>query len=320
MSISPQGYLMGDDPKSQNPFWGNGEDSDVNRIYATASVDDGIGTPGVSVTKKISGNDITFDFRFDNLKGAPGAPGTPGVPGTPGAPGEQGAPGAPGEKGDPGITPVITITATQDGDPLTVTKAGTDAAPSFNFALTGGGGGTTGGKIRLVEETDPSVFPKYLFKGRHIAEAQYTWTQSYSEVYSVPDNNYDNVILQISSDIKFTWNTDPSVLWSKISAVRFDADYPEQYLASELYNANKEYGEITSESAWETSDSSITINSVGRMTYYVSENNREFIKIENFNYTDSTGAHNITAYILNTMGVDIKYTDTVEKSKSLQVL
>lgn len=321
--ISPQGYQLGADPKSKNPFWGEGEDSNVNKIYATATVDDGVGTPGVSVTKTVKGNDITFDFHFDNLKGAPGTPGTPGAPGAPGEKGDPGDPGPkgdPGEKGDPGTTPVIEITATQDGDPVTVTKTGTDAAPSFNFALTGGGG-ATGGKIRLIEETDPSVFPQYLFKKRYIAEAQYTWNQTFSEVYSVPDNsNYENMILQVNSDIKFTWNTDPSVLWGKILAVRFDADYPEQFLASELENVNKEYGEITSEGAWETGDNTVTINSVGRMTYYVPESNKSFIKIENFNYTDTKGEHNITAYILNMMQDDIKYADTVEKSKSLQVV
>ena len=100
--ISPQGYKLGEEPTSKNPFWGKGEDSDVNRIYATASVDDGIGTPGVSVTKTVSGNDITFDFHFDNLKGAPGAPGTPGAPGAPGEPGPKGDPGEQGPKGDPG--------------------------------------------------------------------------------------------------------------------------------------------------------------------------------------------------------------------------
>lgn len=310
MSISPQGYLMGGDPKSQNPFWGEGEDSDVNRIYATASVDDGVGTPGVSVTKTVKGNDITFDFRFDNLKGAPGAPGTPGAPGPKG---DTGTPGA------PGTTPVITITATQDGDPVTVTKTGTDTEPSFNFALTGGGCGTTGGKIRLVEETDPSVFPQYLFKRRFLAEAQYTWNQSFFDVYSVPDTDYNNIILSVSSDIKFTWNTDPSVLWSKTLSVKFDADYPEQFLASELENANKEYGVITSEGTWETNDSGKTINSVGRMTYYISEDNREFIKIENFNYTDAEGEHNITAYVSNMMYTD-EYADTVEKTKSLQIV
>lgn len=79
MSISPQGYLMGDDPKSQNPFWGEGEDSDVNKIYATASVDDGTGVPSVTTSKKISGHDITFGFDFHNLKGPQGTAGQ-GVP------------------------------------------------------------------------------------------------------------------------------------------------------------------------------------------------------------------------------------------------
>ena len=100
--ISPQGYKLGEEPTSKNPFWGKGEDSDVNKIYATASVDDGIGTPGVSVTKTVSGNDITFDFHFDNLKGETGTPGTPGAPGAPGDPGPKGDPGDPGPKGDPG--------------------------------------------------------------------------------------------------------------------------------------------------------------------------------------------------------------------------
>ena len=100
--ISPHGYKLGEEPTNKNPFWGKGEDSDVNKIYATASVDDGTGTPGVSVTKTVSGNDITFDFHFDNLKGAPGAPGTPGAPGAPGTPGAPGAPGAPGDPGEQG--------------------------------------------------------------------------------------------------------------------------------------------------------------------------------------------------------------------------
>ena len=139
-------------------------------------------------------------------------------------------------------------------------------------------------------------------------------------MHSVPDNNYESMILNVTSDIKFTWNTDSSVIWSKILAVKFDADYPEEFLASEFENANKEYGEITSEGEWKSNDTK-TINSVGRMTYYVSENGVAFIKIENFNYTDSEGTHNITAYMPSNMyNSDIKYTDTVEKSKSLQIV
>ena len=328
--ISPQGYKLGEDPKNKNPFWNEGEDSSVDRIYATASVDDGTGVPSVSTSKKVSGNDITFGFDFHNLKGETGK----------------------GTKGDDGFSPIANVQQTETGATITVTdKSGTTTATVENGrpGLAGqgvpaggtagqvltkksgtdydtewkdptGGGGTTGGKIRLVDETDSSVFPQYLFKKRYIAEAQYTWNQSFSDVYSAPDTNFNNRILTVTSDIKFTWNTDPSVLWAKILTVRFDADYPEESLVLENDNANKEYGVITSEGTWQTNEGNVTINSVGRMTYYVTESNGTFIKIENFNYTDSEGEHNITAYIQNNMYTNIKYTDTVEKSKTLQVV
>ena len=102
MSISPQGYLMGDDPKSQNPFWGKGEDSDVNKIYATATVDDGTGVPSVSTSKTVSGNDITFGFDFHNLKGERGPQGPAGATGATGPAGPAGADGAPGATGATG--------------------------------------------------------------------------------------------------------------------------------------------------------------------------------------------------------------------------
>ena len=319
--ISPQGYKLGEEPKNKNPFWNEGEDSDVNKIYATASVDDGTGTPGVSVTKTVSGNDITFDFHFDNLKGAPGTPGTPGAPGQkgdPGDPGPKGDPGDPGPKGDPGPAGPGVPAGGVVGQVLTK-KSGTDYDTEWKDPA-GGGGGTTGGKIIIVEETDPSVFPQYFFKKRYMKEAQYTWSQSFSGVYSVPYSDYKNMILTVTPELKFTWNTDPSVVWSKILSVRFDADYPEEFLASETDNENKEYGEITAEGTWSTDDNKITINSVGRMTYYVSEKNGPFIKIENFNYTDEAGEHNVTAYMSNMMSSVIEYADTVEKSKSLQVV
>ena len=163
MSISPQGYLMGDDPKSQNPFWGEGEDSDVNRIYATASVDDGIGTPGVSVTKTVSGNDITFDFHFDNLKGAPGAPGAPGATGAPGAPGDPGPKGDPGDPGPAGHGVPAGGTAGQ----VLTKKSGTDYDTEWKDPTGGGSSGqvtiTFGGKggilftPRIEEYTSSSI-------------------------------------------------------------------------------------------------------------------------------------------------------------------
>ena len=100
--ISPQGYQLGADPKSKNPFWGEGEDSNVNKIYATASVDDGTGVPSVTTSKTVSGSDITFDFAFHNLKGERGPQGPAGATGATGPAGPAGADGAPGATGATG--------------------------------------------------------------------------------------------------------------------------------------------------------------------------------------------------------------------------
>lgn len=100
--ISPQGYKLGEDPKSKNPFWGEGEDSNVNKIYATATVDDGTGVPSVSTSKTVSGSDITFGFDFHNLKGERGPQGPAGATGATGPAGPAGADGAPGATGATG--------------------------------------------------------------------------------------------------------------------------------------------------------------------------------------------------------------------------
>ena len=100
--ISPQGYKLGEDPTSKNPFWGEGEDSDVNRIYATATVDDGTGVPSVSTSKTVNGNDITFGFDFHNLKGERGPQGPAGATGATGPAGPAGSDGAPGATGATG--------------------------------------------------------------------------------------------------------------------------------------------------------------------------------------------------------------------------
>lgn len=100
--ISPQGYKLGAAPTSENPFWGEGEDSDVNKIYATATVDEGTGVPSVTTTKQISGNDITFGFNFHNLRGERGSQGPAGATGATGPAGPAGADGAPGATGATG--------------------------------------------------------------------------------------------------------------------------------------------------------------------------------------------------------------------------
>jgi len=102
--ISPQGYKLGAAPGSENPFWGEGEDSDVNKIFATATVDEGTGVPSVTTTKQISGNDITFGFNFHNLKGERGAQGPTGATGATGPAGPAGADGKDGATGATGAT------------------------------------------------------------------------------------------------------------------------------------------------------------------------------------------------------------------------
>lgn len=129
-------------------------------ITAAATVDSNTGTPSVAVVKTGTDEEPTFTFNFHNLKGATGATGATGEtgPAGPAGPtgpqGETGATGATGPqgpKGDTGdtgpagpagadgVTPVISATATVNsstGTPaVTVTKSGTDAAPSFAFAF-----------------------------------------------------------------------------------------------------------------------------------------------------------------------------------------
>lgn len=93
---------------------------------ATATVDGNSGTPEVSVALQ-EGN---LSFAFKNLKGEKGDAGEPGA---------QGEAGTKGDKGDTGTTPVVTATATVDGNTGTpsveVTNSGTTEAPSFAFAF-----------------------------------------------------------------------------------------------------------------------------------------------------------------------------------------
>ena len=111
--VNPQGYKYGLAPENVNPFWDyeNGGNPASVDITATASVDETVGTPDVTVTKQTKEDVTNFDFAFTGIKGEKGEDGAPGPKGEPGPAGEQGPEGErgpqgpvgeQGPKGDPG--------------------------------------------------------------------------------------------------------------------------------------------------------------------------------------------------------------------------
>lgn len=111
--VNPQGYKYGLAPENVNPFWDyeNGGTPASVDITATASVDDTVGTPDVTVTKQTKEDVTNFDFAFTGIKGEKGEDGAQGPKGDPGPAGEQGPEGErgpqgpvgeQGPKGDPG--------------------------------------------------------------------------------------------------------------------------------------------------------------------------------------------------------------------------
>ena len=140
-------------------------------ISAAATVGTGTGTPSVSVVKTGTAAAPTFTFNFNNLKGATGPQGAAGATGATGPQGPAGPKGDTGDTGPQGPTgatgpagqdgtdgvdgqrPVISAAATictGTGTPtVTVTKSGTDLAPTLTFAFDNlkgpkGDNGTTG--------------------------------------------------------------------------------------------------------------------------------------------------------------------------------
>ena len=102
--VNPQGYKYGLAPENVNPFWDyeNGGDPSSVDITATASVDDTVGTPDVTVTKQTKEDVTNFDFAFTGIKGEKGEDGAPGPKGDPGPAGEQGPEGERGPQGPAG--------------------------------------------------------------------------------------------------------------------------------------------------------------------------------------------------------------------------
>lgn len=123
MSISPQGYNMGNKPLNENPFWSESELDNVERIYATATETENGGSIAVEVSKRISGNNIYFDFNFQNTKGNAGQP------------------------GNDGFSPTVAITPMEDGNIVRIT----DATGPHSFEVKDGTDGRDGVGISNIE-------------------------------------------------------------------------------------------------------------------------------------------------------------------------
>lgn len=90
--------------------------------------------------------------------------------------GANGEPGPAGSNGINGVTPAITATASVSSEGNTgvsVTRTGTDAAPNFDFAFTGIGGGGAGGSSIIIENrtlqmNDTNFYIKGPFKSGDI--------------------------------------------------------------------------------------------------------------------------------------------------------
>jgi len=101
--LNPQGYNYKNQPLNDNPFWE--EESSIATLTASASVDDNVGTPSVTVEDQFDTDTKVhnLDFKFKNLKGAQGPKGDTGETGPQGPKGDTGDTGATGPQGPQGL-------------------------------------------------------------------------------------------------------------------------------------------------------------------------------------------------------------------------
>ena len=146
--VGPQGPPGVKGDKGDKGYKGDKGDAGTSSIISavSATVDNNIGTPGVSVVLGGSALDRTIEFNFKNLRGPEGPQGPKGDKGDKGDTGPQGFQGAPGKDGAAGMpgpagasAKITDVTASVDegvGKPsVKVTMGGTESARTFDFAF-----------------------------------------------------------------------------------------------------------------------------------------------------------------------------------------
>ena len=108
----------------------------------TATIDNNVGTPSVSVTATGDDTAKVFHFEFKNLKGETGAQGTQGIQGI------QGEAGADGSDGQAATIAIGTVTS---GSTANVENVGTENDAVLNFTL------PRGNSVRYAEQDSPST-------------------------------------------------------------------------------------------------------------------------------------------------------------------
>lgn len=158
----PQGPVGPQGPEGPQGPQGEPGEGRVPDIGATASVDDTIGTPAVTVTKTGATDAPVFNFDFTGLKGEKGAAGEKGEPGTPGETGPVGPQGPQGIQGEKGTTgePGATGPAGPEGPVGPQGPAGPAGANGTNgFSPLVSVAEITGGhSVTITDETGDNTF------------------------------------------------------------------------------------------------------------------------------------------------------------------